>query len=74
MNKEPIPMDCNNFNVQKCSHRNKELMKEYIASTRSMPDIIVDVTEGFSMATKVYETFCENCKEKDPKDDQAINE
>lgn len=71
MNNKPIPMNCKNFNIHKCPHRSKKLMKDYIARTKGIPDVQVDVTEGFSMAPKVYETFCENCENKNLEDNQA---
>ncbi|MGR3174263.1 MAG: hypothetical protein ACUZ8N_06655 [Candidatus Scalindua sp.] len=64
----PIPMNCDNFNIHKCPHRNEKLMKEYIGKTKLIEGITVDLTEGFSLAPKVYETFCENCKNKSFRD------
>ncbi len=70
MKHKPIPMDCENFNVRKCPHHKKELMQEYIAKTRAIIDETRNVTEGFSLASKVYEKFCENCESKSFKNAQ----
>lgn len=56
-NMNNIPMDCENFNVRKCPHHKKELMQEYITKTRAIIGETVDMTEGFSLASKVYEAF-----------------
>ncbi len=67
-----IPMDCENFNVRKCPHHKKELMQEYIAKTRAIIGATRTVTEGFSLASKVYEKFCENnCDSRKFSDNQT---
>jgi len=66
------PNDCENFNVLKCPHRNKDLMREYINKAYNrIPDTLKDVTEGFSLVPKVYETFCKNCESKKLKENQT---
>jgi hypothetical protein len=65
------PNDCDNYDTLNCPHLKKDLMKEYIAKvSRCMPDDVKDISEGLSMAPKVYETFCETCESKKPKYDQ----
>ncbi len=66
---EQNPIYCKNFNIHVCPHRDKKLMKDFIAKTRGIPDEQVDLTEGFSMAPKVYETFCHNCEKRNFKKD-----
>lgn len=67
---KPIPMNCKNFNVRKCPHRNEKLMEKYISKTKLIEGITVDLTEGFSLAPKVYENFCENCETRKFNDNQ----
>jgi hypothetical protein len=65
------PNDCVYYDVLRCPHFKKDLMKEYIAKvSRCIPDDEKDISEGLSMAPKVYEQFCKNCKSKKPKYDQ----
>jgi hypothetical protein len=71
MNNKPIPMSCENFNVRKCPHHKKELMQEYITKTRAIIGETRTVTEGFSLASKVYGTFCENCESKNFNENQT---
>ncbi len=69
MEQEQNPRECKNFDIHVCPYHDEKLMKDYITKTTHIRDVKVDFTEGFSMAPKVYETFCHNCEKRNFKKD-----